>query len=1276
MNAQATCEDGVSGVPTPCGQTPPVWVAVSLLFVSVAGRGAPAWEPGPGFRSAPLSFPDNTQPGFTQLPAAVTGVTFTNLLSDAAEAHNRLLEIGSGVALGDVDGDGWTDLYLCGLEGSNAIYRNLGNWRFEDITARAGVACPGQFSTGCVLVDLEGDGDLDLLVNSLGGGTRLFRNDGKGVFSEDRQSGLFPAFGATSMALADLDGDGDLDLYVTNYRTDTFLDQPEALSPKLRRQPDGSTSVEPKERFVILPAPTGPPLVVERGEPDVAYINRGGGHFAPVPWNLGVFRSAEGGRLASTPTDWGLAVLFRDLNGDRLPDLYVCNDFVYWPDRVWLNRDGRFFQPAPAHAFRTFSLASMAVDVADLNRDGVDDLFVSDMLNPRRQARAWQRPDTLDETVRWPKHDPDFIPEVPRNTLQLARGDGTYAEIAQLAGVAATDWTPAVAFLDVDLDGWEDLLLVTGNKHDVQDTDALGALGSRMRASTPAMRRQERAQLPPRKAPSLALRNRHDLTFEDASARWGFHAVGFAHGIALGDLDNDGDLDVVINAMNELARVYRNECPAPRVAVRLRGLAENTRGVGARIILRGGPVTQSQEIMAGGRFCSSDDPVRAFAAGAAARLELEVLWRSGRRTRVADVRPNRIYECVESEANAPPQSDPPPPAPLFEDVSVRLQQVQVDAPFDDFARQPLLPRRLSTLGPGVAWADLDGDGGDELIISGGKGGRCAIYRNDGHGQFTEWSDAPVPKVNSRDQTGVVVWHGADGRPRLIIGESNWEDGDPTTPPFRVLAIGPDKSGGARLLPSRHNLDSGTARPEPRPTGPEPRDRSAEVRAFSGEATAATGPLALGDLDGDGDLDLFVGGRALAGRYPMPADSWLFLNDDGVLRPAQRFPALGLVSGALFADLDGDGDPDLALACDWGPVRVFINDGGRLSERTDELGLARWKGWWNGIAAGDFDGDGRLDLVASNWGRNWRTDQPTGVRDPAPVQLVYGEFAGDGVLQTLLASWDPDLSKVTPWRERRAVVAAIPPVAARCPDHHRYGGASLAEVLGESAASATVLEAGLFDSTVFLNRGGGFEPHSLPVEAQFSPAFGIGVGDFDGDGAEDLFLAQNFFGVDVETSRQDAGTGLVLLGDGRGGFRALAPREAGFNIPGEQRGVAVADFDGDGRLDLVVGQQAGSTRLLRNTRGRSGVHVKLEGPPGNPTGVGAVVRLRWGGTHGPARAVQAGSGYWSQDSAQLVLAAPTAPTAVWIRWPQGREVEYPWPAGAREVTVSAEGLRPR
>lgn len=1230
------------------------------------------WQHGAGFRFAPLPVPSNGRTGFTLLKPSDCGFTFSNRLSNVAVASNRLLEIGSGVALGDVDGDGRVDIYFCRLEGDNALYRNLGDWKFEDITARAGVACPNQLSTGCALADIDGDRDLDLLVNSLGGGTRAFLNDGKARFTEMTEGWLERKFGATSMALADVDGDGDLDLYVTNYRTDTFHDNLGSVRIQPQTQPDGSVVVEPRDRFVGITTPSGGLEVVEKGEPDFLYINRGKGRFSPARWDVGVFLDEEDRALPGPTTDWGLAVLFRDFNGDGLPDLYVCNDFVFWPDRIWLNQEGRRFRAAPRSTFRCVSLSSMAVDVADINRDGRDDLFVAEMLSPRRESRAWQRPDMLKGTVLWPVEDADFRPEVPRNTLHVARDDGTFAEIAQLAGVAATDWTTSAAFLDVDLDGWEDLLLATGNNRDVQDADVLSEIGRAGGWKTAELRLKSLGKFPKRATPSLALRNRRDLTFVDSSAAWGFNATGVAHGMALGDLDNDGDLDVIMNCMNEPARLYRNNSSAPRVLVRLRGNAPNTAGIGAKVsVFAAGLPAQTQEIVSGGRYLSSDDAVRTFAAGQATnRLTIAVSWRSGRQSVMTNATANCVYEIDEAgatrrvealnrESVAASSLAPAPLIPhaptLFQDVTHLLNHRHIDEPFDDFARQPLLPRKLSTLGPSVCWADVDGDGDDDLLIGGGAKGRLVVYRNNGEGGLAEWTHAPVPDSNPRDQTGILAWIDDDGKARVLAGESNWEDADTNAPPFRFFALHTAKS-----VPRLPNFTA---------------------------SRSATGPLALADIDGDGDLDLFVGGRSVPGRYPEAATSHLLRNEGETFSLMQSFPALGLVSGAVFTDLDADGDPDLALACEWGPIHLFRNDGGRFVKWNPSL---RWldstslnsqlptlntlTGWWNAVAAGDFDGDGRLDLVASNWGRNWRTDQSAGIG--VPVRLYYGNLAGDGAMHTLLASLDPELGKITPWRERRAVAAVMPPVGERAPNHRAYGRSGVLEMLGDKVAAARDLQAAFFDSMIFLNRGDRFEARPLPIETQFAPAFGISVADFNGDGNEDVFLAQNFFGVDAETSRQDAGAGLLLLGDGRGGFRALGPREAGIAIYGEQRGSAVADFDRDGRPDLTITQHRGQTRLFRNVSGATGVRVSLRGGKGNRTAVGAVARLKFGDRFGPAKEIHAGSGYWSQDSATLTMAKPAEPTTIQVRWPGGKIQEWPWPAGVRAIEVSEAGVKPR
>ena len=384
---------------------------------------------------------------------------------------------------------------------------------------------------------------------------------------------------------------------------------------------------------------------------------------------------------------------------------------------------------------------------------------------------------------------------------------------------------------------------------------------------------------------------------------------------------------------------------------------------------------------------------------------------------------------------------------------------------------------------------------------------------------------------------------------------------------------------------------------------------------------------------------------------------------------------GMVSGAVFSDLDGDGFPELVLACDWGSVRIFRNERGKFIEWPAPVSLLnsplstlnQLSGWWNSVATGDFDGDGRLDIVAGNWGRNTRFQS----HRAQPQRIYFGDWMGNGVVFTFESYFDEGLKKYVPWTSAN-VARSLPLVSERFNSYEAFGGAGIQDILGPKFPGAKSLEASWFETTLFLNRGDHFEARLLPAEAQFSPVFGICVADFDGDGNEDIFLAQNFFALDGDTSRYDAGRGLLLAGDGRGGFRAVPGQESGIKVYGEQRGAAVCDFDGDGRADLAVTQNGAETKLYHNTRARPGLRVKLKGPPGNPDGIGALLRLVSGGKPGPVREVHAGSGYWSQDAPTQVMAGAAPVTAVWCRWPNGRTNLVEIPAGAREVVLSPDG----
>ncbi len=1185
------------------------------------------------------------------------------------------------MALGDVDGDGWVDLYLCMLDRPNVLYRNLGGWRFEDVTERSGAGLGDRLSRGAVLADAEGDGDLDLFVAVHGGTNALLLNDGSGVF-EEAEAGFEGEWGSSTLALADIDADGDLDAYFANYKT---VQGDDLFSPAERRPREIAERVG--DEFVIHPPfdehyrleLEGEGVMrLELADPDELYLNDGSGGFAPVDLTGGVFRDADGEPIADIPRDWGLVARFFDADDDGDADLFVANDLGS-RDGFWINEEGTF-TAASGLALRTESTSSMGVDFSDIDGDGDTDFVATEMLSPdpvrRREqvalgAAGWTAPGGHATRT-----------SADRNTLQLNRGDGTWAETARAAGVDATEWTWGAMFLDVELDGYEDLLITNGHAWDPLDGDTQEALRTRR---IQVDWREELGVFPSLPLRNLAFRNLGDGAFVDMTRSWGYGTEpDVSHGIAAADFDRDGDRDVVITRLDAPPLVLRNDAGRARVALRVLGEGRNTQAIGARVVLAGMVAVeqapperasaeralpdQTRQVTSGGMYLSGSDPGLTFAMGDREAAEATITWPSGR-SRTVRVLANHAYEVEppteggaraggpesaeggpESAARPGVGAEPGGDAGAGSGAALFAGPEAVgrhgESAFDELARQPLVPLELSRGGPGVAWVDADADGDPDLLFGAGAGGRAQLAVNEA-GRLADPVPIGAPAVG--DHTSIIALPTA-GRPVIVAGVSAWEARSPADldaiPPLAHLDAGPAPA----VPPTRH----------------------------------ATGPLAAADVDGDGDLDLFAGARATPGAYPLPADSRLLLAEGGDwvvdAEAAEALRGIGLVSGAVFSDVDQDGDPDLILALEWGPVRLLENDGGRFTDATEAWGLAPHTGRWNGIATGDFNADGRPDLAVTAWGTNTgRFASPE-----RPVGAVASDFDGNGLVDLIEFETGAD-GVERPVRDYLTLGTTLPFLRRPAPTFEAFARSSVDDLLGTGRTGLYRASAATLRHTVFLNLGGRFEPRPLPAAVQLAPAFGVAVADFDRDGREDLFLAQNYFATPRGLERHDAGRGAVLLGDGAGGFTVLDAARSGVEVYGDARAAAVADFDADGRWDLAVGQNGAETVIFRGRGGAPGLRVRLSAgeatgggasPSGAATGAaGARLRPTYAdGSEGPAREIQFGSGYWSFNGSVQVLGRAADIRALTVRWPDGVEETFPVEPGAPETGAPEVTLR--
>ncbi len=1185
------------------------------------------WTQEEGYRWAELPILDRGSDGFEEVPYSHSGVTFMNSLTDDQIAENRNLLNGSGVAIADISGNGYPDIYFTRLNGPNVLYENLGGFRFRDITESAGIALPDQFSTGALFHDLNGNGYPDLVVTSIDAPNRLFFNRGDGTFVE--QPDALPAdknYGSTSIAVGDLSGNGAPDLYIVNYKMRSVRD----IYPE---EHDFNTVIEETDSgFRIRPGFVDHYAIDQRdnfllwfetGEQDLIYFNDGQGNFERIDQTSGIFLNEDGTPVTSPLLDWGLHVRIDDITQNGLPDIYVANDFES-DDRIWINQGDGTFKSLPALAMRKSSLSSMAVEFADINRDGYRDFIVLEMLSRSHSLRHRQM------STMAPSPQPLGVienrPQYLGNTLFLNRGDHTYAEISEYAGLRRSDWSWSVIAMDVTLNGYEDFLITNGHYLDVQDSDANLYIRSQINAGQADM---SRLMLLYRRLlnQNAAFRNNGDLTFTDVSTEWGFKDRDISHGIASADLNNNGYLDLVINRLGAEASILRNRSDKSRVLVRLKGEPPNSAGTGSKITVEGGPVIQEKWVVGGGGYLSTSDQVYMFAAGDAEELSISVHWPDGRVSTLDQLKPDRIYEIDQISATLP-DSDPftvdETPEPLFADSSEKLNYFHNQNLFDEVRRQPLLSKKPSQYGPGVSFMDLNGNGSDELIITNAEGGKLSILRSTTGG---EWEESVIDGLEliGNEQAAVSGWTDYDGRAHLIIGISNYQ------------------GRGLHLPAAEYYIVDG--------------GRATHVQTLDG-FRSTIGSVTLADFTRNGYPDLFLAGTVTPGRYPEPASSRLYINQGNRFVPFpindEIFANLGLISGALFSDLNSDGKPELLLSEFWGTPRVFEWVDGNIIEKTADYGLDQYKGWWTSVATGDLTGNGKMDIVGLNWGENHEYMYT----DDGWNHIFYDDLNSDGHINIIEAYYSDEIGGIVPRRGLAHLIQNPPFVGNRIRSFQQYATSTLEEILGYPLNRLKQVSANTYSHMVFLQQNdGSFHAEKLHPEAQFSPAFQALIADFTGDGHQDLFLAQNFFSYRDDIPRNDAGRGLLLVGDGTGTLTPIPGQKSGIKIYGDQRGAAYSDINHNGKLDIVVGQNGYYTALLMNQHAKPGLRVRLTGSTENPSAIGAQLRLKYeDGSYGPMHEIQAGTGFRSQNSLTKVLAKPAPVKSIEILWPDGTFTE--------------------
>ncbi|MBD0851591.1 VCBS repeat-containing protein [Maribacter arenosus] len=1051
---------------------------------------------------------------FELLDSTETGVNFVNDLNynhDFNVYKYRNFYNGGGVALGDINNDGLVDIYFSSNLKSNRLYLNKGGFKFEDITDKAKVGGTKAWSTGVTMADINADGYLDIYVCNSGDiagdnkQNELFINNGPDdtgqvTFTEAAEKyGLDDQGFSTHASFFDYDKDGDLDVYLLNnsYRS------------------IGSFNLQRNERF----------------ERDVLggdkLLRNDGESFVDVSEEAGIYGSVIG---------FGLGVTVGDLNNDDWEDIYVSNDF-FERDYIYINQKDGTFKETLTEQIQSLSGASMGADVADINNDGQIDLFVTEML-----PSEYDRLKTVTTFEDWNKYQHNlkngYYHQFTRNMLQLNNGNSTFSEIGRFSGVEASDWSWGALFFDMDNDGLKDLFIANGIYKDLTNQDYLQYVSSDAAIQSIVSGNQVDydkliAIIPSNKVRNHAYKNMGDLKFE---RNWnsGLDTPSFSNGSAYGDLDNDGDYDLVVNNVNMSSFVYRNNADSNLnhnyLKLVLHGQGKNTYAIGAKIKVETKEQSLYQEQQPIRGFQSSMDLRPNFGLSNNDSVNVQVLWPSGKITRIENVKANQTLELKEIdgvEFIKIPESAPPV---QFTRSKLNIPFKHIENRFVDFDRDRLLPHMLSTEGPKISVADINNDGWEDLFIGGSKGHPSTLLLGKEEG-FIE-SSIPDFQKNSNSEDGGSLFFDADN------------DGDQD---LYVCSGGVEFSQFSSYLKDRLYFNDGQGNFSLSPQ---------QLPSATGNHSTST--VLAEDIDGDGDLDLFVGERSVPTQYGMPGSGFILQNDgqgnftDITAKVAPELQDLGMITDARFENLDADGKKELIVVGEFMGIEIFRNENGRFVKVTNAA-LADLKGWWRVVHPVDLDNDGDLDLVLGNHGENSRFRASV----ERPISLYVKDFDQNGFIDPIM-TFTAENGKQYPYNLRHNLIEQLKDLKKKYPDFNSFKDAGIKDMFTETELEgAQKLQATTLSSMILINEGNlNFKPVKLPIEAQFTPIYAIGSGDFDQDGDMDLVMGGNLYNTKPEVGRYDASFGIYLENIDGSNFK-YRNGGAGFSLLGEIRDIKIS-----------------------------------------------------------------------------------------------------------------------